>query len=446
VTRQRFPARGVPLLYFATAHVSLALACLLAGLWPRAVAGFFYHSWMVGIVHLVTLGWITFSILGAIYIVGPIALGMAMPARRWDYAAYGCAVVGVVGMVAHFWIQEFGGMAWSALAVTIGILYVASRIVRALKTASIPAAVKLHLAFACANIALAASMGILLGFDKAYHFLPGFVLSNVFAHAHLAAIGWATMMVVGVAYRLLPMVLPSKMPDGRSMFASAILLEAGVLGLFASLVVQSRWALLFAALVIMGLASFAVHVAQMVRAPAPKPVGAPGIDFAVLHAGAAGLCLAAAAVIGFTLLLAPASAASLHLAAAYGVLALVGFLAQMVVAMETRLLPLVTWYWGYARSDFRVPPASPFSMRDRSLQAIVFAGWVAGVPALAAGMFNESAPLVAAGAWSLFAAVAIATVDHGLVLSHMGRQHPQPDERQRHEVREEERRHRRRAG
>jgi hypothetical protein len=34
------------------------------------VAGFFYHSWMVAIVHLITLGWITCSILGAIYIVG----------------------------------------------------------------------------------------------------------------------------------------------------------------------------------------------------------------------------------------------------------------------------------------------------------------------------------------------------------------------------------------
>src|SRR5207247_2544840 len=108
-------------------------------------------------------------------------------------------------MVAHFWIQEFGGMAWSAATVTLGIVYVGSRIVRGLKTARVPAAVKLHIAFACANVALAASMGILLGFDKAYHFLPGFLLSNVFAHAHLAAIGWATMMVIGVAYRLLPM-------------------------------------------------------------------------------------------------------------------------------------------------------------------------------------------------------------------------------------------------
>src|SRR5262245_7231269 len=106
----RGPARNIPLLYLGIAHASLGLACVLAGLWPRAVAGFFYHSWMVAVVHLVTLGWITFSILGAIYIVGPIALGMPMPARRGDYWAFGCAIVGLIGMVAHFWIEEFGGM------------------------------------------------------------------------------------------------------------------------------------------------------------------------------------------------------------------------------------------------------------------------------------------------------------------------------------------------
>jgi hypothetical protein len=37
---------------------------------PRGVSGFFYHARMVGIVHLVTLGWITASILGSLYIVG----------------------------------------------------------------------------------------------------------------------------------------------------------------------------------------------------------------------------------------------------------------------------------------------------------------------------------------------------------------------------------------
>ena len=64
------------------------------------------------IVHLVTLGWITFSILGAIDIVGPLALRMDMPARKADYVVYACAVIGLIGMVGHFWIQRIRGMAW----------------------------------------------------------------------------------------------------------------------------------------------------------------------------------------------------------------------------------------------------------------------------------------------------------------------------------------------
>ena len=132
----RLPARTLPLLFLGTAHASLALAFLLAGLWPQAVAGFFYHSWLIGLVHLVTLGWITFSIVGAFYIVGPLALQTEMPARHLDYAAYAFAVVGLAGMVAHFWIQEYGGMAWSAGTIAMGILYMTVRIVDAVRSAA----------------------------------------------------------------------------------------------------------------------------------------------------------------------------------------------------------------------------------------------------------------------------------------------------------------------
>ena len=79
-TAGQAPARTLPLLYLGAAHISLGLACVFAGIWPGSVAGFFYHSWMVSLVHLVTLGWITFSILVAIYVFAPVALLMEMPA------------------------------------------------------------------------------------------------------------------------------------------------------------------------------------------------------------------------------------------------------------------------------------------------------------------------------------------------------------------------------
>ncbi|OFW14030.1 MAG: hypothetical protein A3H29_15000 [Acidobacteria bacterium RIFCSPLOWO2_02_FULL_67_21] len=413
----RVPSQAAPLLYLATAHVALAVACAFAAYQPDAVVGFFAHSWTAALVHLITLGWITGSIFGAFYIVGPLALRMEMRARGMDYVAYALVTAGLAGMVVSLWIREHAGTAWAAATVTCGALYMTSRILAEIRRAAVPAAVRLHIILACVNFWLAASMGVLIAVDRVAHVLPGPLFSNVIAHAHLAAIGWATMMVVGVGYRLLPMVLPSRMPSGRSLYASALLLEAGVLGLFASLLLRSVAGRLFGAMIVAGLAVFLGHVVWMLRHPAPRPAGAPRVDFAVLHAAAAGASLLAAVLLGLTLLMVPLSAQTLRAASVYGVLGLVGFLAQMVAAMEIRLLPMVTWCWAYASSGYRVPPPSPHAMRSRSLQVLGLAGWTIGVMALAAGFGFESAPLVRLGATALFAGVAAATLDHVSVLT-----------------------------
>src|SRR5665213_2986561 len=233
--RTQLPPRLLPVLYFGIAHVAFALACLAVALDPRGVSGFFYHSRMLAIVHLVTLGWITASILGSLYIVGPVALRVWIPATWPDYTAFAFVLIGIAGMVAHFWVQEYCGMAWSAISVAIGIIVVGVHITLCLRHASLPRAISAHIMLAFLNILAAATLGVLIGFDKVYHFLPGFVLANVFAHAHLAALGWATMMVVGMAYRLLPMILPAAMPSGPRLWLSAVLLQAGVTGLFVTL-------------------------------------------------------------------------------------------------------------------------------------------------------------------------------------------------------------------
>ena len=415
MTTVRLPSRTLPLLYFSAAHLALGLAAFLVAWSPRAAAGFFYHSRMVAIVHLVTLGWITNSILGAIYIVGPATLGISLPARRGDYVAFAAVTIGVVGMVAHFWIEELNGMAWSAATATSGILFVVARVCGGLRAAPIPGGVKLHIGLAAANLVLAATAGILLGLDKAHHFLPGYVLSNVFAHAHLAAVGWAVMMVVGVGYRLLPMAIPAKAPAGPTVYASAVLMEIGVLILFAALIARSEWAAVGAVLIVTGFACFAVHVAVMVRHRSKKPAGAPAVDFAVLHAAAAGISFAVACAIGLYLVVAPPSDLSLRLAIAYGVFGLVGFLAQMVVGMQARLVPLLAWYLALADSGFKGPVVPPYAMPIRSLQQAIFTVWAFAVPSIAVGFALNAIPLLSAGAWTLLAGVILSAAGNWAV-------------------------------
>ena len=58
----------MPVLYFGVAHASFGLACLAVALDPRGVSGFFYHSRMLAIVHLVTLllGRVVFGLIAGL--------------------------------------------------------------------------------------------------------------------------------------------------------------------------------------------------------------------------------------------------------------------------------------------------------------------------------------------------------------------------------------------
>ena len=410
------PPRVLPVLYFAAAHLALVLAFGAIAVDPRGASGFFYHSRMLAIVHLVTLGWITSSILGALYLVGPVAMRLLLPATWRDYAAFGLVLAGIAGMVTHFWINEYGGMAYSAATVALGIAIVGVRVVRPIRTASLPRAVSAHVTLAFVNVLGAATMGVLIGFDKVYHFLPGFVLANVFAHAHLAAIGWASMMVVGVSYRLLPMILPARMPAGPSLWASAVLLETGVAGLFVSLVMRSRLTALFAAVTVCGFAAFLSRVAWMVRRRRPRPPGVRTPDPAVMHAALAFASLAIAAALGTWLSVAERNEFTLRLATTYGVFGLVGFVAQIVVGMEGRLLPIWAWYWAYGNTNYKGPVASPHEMPWRTGQEIMLVLWLFGVPSLAGGLAFDAVPFVRAGAWCLLAAAILDIVNVGRIV------------------------------
>ncbi|MQA31543.1 MAG: hypothetical protein GEU82_17195 [Luteitalea sp.] len=214
-----------------------------------------------------------------------------------------------------------------------------------------------------------------------------------------------------MAYRLLPMVLPAAMPGGSRLWPSAVLLQTGVTGLFVTLLWRGPLAWIFALTIVGGLAAFLSQVVWMLRRPRPRPPKLRTPDPAVLHAGASLVWLAVASALGVWLTLAAPSSVTLRVAMAYGVFGLVGFLAQMVVGMEGRLLPIFAWYWAYANTGYQGPVPSQHEMPWRRGQELVFVLWLFGVPALAGGLAFDAIPLVSAAAWCLFIAALVDTVN-----------------------------------
>lgn len=399
------PSRGLAWLYLGCAHVAFAVALLVTALDPRAIAGFFYHHHLIALVHLVTLGWISLTIVALLSLAGPTTHDDPMPVRAIDYTIAALLIVGLIGMAGHFWIDEYGGMAWSAGVVAAGFALLAIRWLPRLarRFGSQPATVPIALALV--NILAAATMGILLGIDRVHPILSGYVLTNVFAHAHLAAIGWASLMVIGLTDQLLSTARPAAAPAGRSLYVSAILLEAGGAGLFVSLLKESRWTPLAGALAIAGFGTFLWRTVRLMRSRGATPDDRSRPDYGRLHLAAALIYLGISCVLGLTIAMSPMTDETLRLAAAYGVCGLVGFLAQILLGLQTSLVPISI--------EREAPPG---------LQEAVFWLWVLGVPALAAGFAVDAIPFLAAGAWLLFAA----TLASGLDLARLFRALPRP--------------------
>jgi hypothetical protein len=401
------PATGLPLLYFAFAHVCLALVFAALAIDPGLPSGFFHHPRMIALVHLVTLGWITSSILGAFYIVAPLALRMPMQAGTPDRLAFGSYVTGVAGMVSHFWIGEYSGMAWSAGLVIAAVLHVAARAWRGIVPAPIPWPIKLHVTLAFANMIAASLFGVVLGLNRMFGWFALSPMSAAFAHAHVAAIGWAVMMVIGLSYRLIPMIVPAAMPARASMAYSAVLLEAGIIVLAAGLLLRSPATVAGALLILAGFGAFIAHVREIVKRRLPPPAALPRPDWATWQTHVAFGWLLVAAIAGFVLTLPIPLAWTVTIGWIYGAAGLVGFLAQIVVGIQGRLLPLHGWYRMFVAEGMAPPQRSAHSLASHGLARWILLAWTCGVPLLAAGLAFALRPLVSAGSAVLLAGVVL---------------------------------------
>jgi hypothetical protein len=283
------------------------------------------------------------------------------------------------------------------------------------------------MALAFLNMIAAAALGLIAAIHKVAPFARVAQLDLVYAHAHLAAVGWGAMMVVGAGYRMLPMILPAAMPRGPAAYASAVLLEAGVAGLVASFLAGGRGLVVAAALAVAGLAAFLSRVVWMLRHRRPAPTEIRRPDWGTAHALQAMIYLLATCGLGLYLAAAERSQATLALASVYGVLGLLGFLSQIVVGVESRILPLFAWLWGFSDRAYAEMPPSLHTAGLRPLQASIFLAWAAGVPLMAFGLGAERIAVLSMGAAGLLAAVLGSILNAAVVIVRLwGKVTPSP--------------------
>ena len=198
------------------------------------------------------------------------------------------------------------------------------------------------------------------------------------------------MMFVGLAYRLIPMIVPTAMPTGRSMALSAALLEAGLLLLVVALIKEAAWQAAGAWLIIAGLTSFVIHVRLALRHKLPPPAALPRPDWPTWQTHVALLWLLVAGGAGLYITW-PTHGSAVAAGWLYGTAGLIGFLAQVIAGMQGRLLPMHAWYAAFDAAGRKPPARSAHVLASPRLARLNLYCWTIGVPTLALG-FTRVAP------------------------------------------------------
>lgn len=348
-----------------------------------------------------------------------MSLQLWLPAKRSDYVLFWTFVIGVVGIVIHFWTFTPLGIAGSGILIYIAFVGVGVRVINGMPKAKAPGFVKLHIIFSFANLFIAALWGIMLALNKVYGFLSTPFTANLYAHIHLAAIGWVIMMIFGFAYRLVPMFLPGEPPKGIWPWISGILLESGVLMIFLSLLFKPEWLKGSAIIILIGILIFIRLISQTVLKRKPVPPPAPPIpDFSILHVLSAFLWLITSAIFGIILLyLVPEQ--RMRFASTYGFIALVNGMSQIIIGMRPKLLSIFTWYHVFTDQKSTENLPRPIDMGNRKFQRTAFAMWTIGTIAFAASLLTSYRKGILLSSILLGTALALTFLNERTILKRM---------------------------
>jgi hypothetical protein len=379
-------------------HFAAATLYLLAGAlgltWiaPELAAGAYPSPHVAAVTHLLTLGWITMTIFGALYQLLPVALGAPVRSTRAGHVSFWSFAPGVAlfaaGVAIGSTVLRHAGIALVALGVILAVGNIAATLPRARTRDATWAAIALAITFLSSTLALGAILlhNLQTGFIAAAR---GRVLA---AHLHVAVIGWALMMIVGVSHRLLPMFLLAHGADTRWTRPSLAMLAAGVpvlaTGIITQLVALSWTGI---ALIELGVACFIRQLFAFYRVRVKRR-----LDVGMLFTATALGFLAISAVLGPIAFAAGAGHGRLD--TAYVTVGLLGGIVLFIVGFFYKIVPLLAWTARY-RSRMgkeRVPTvAETFSARVAHVQLVAMA---LAIALLGSGIAAGSVTIVRMGA------------------------------------------------
>jgi hypothetical protein len=376
---------SIPFRYFGAAVAFHLLAWLALGAgaesFPRFAGGL---GWPLAALHLVTLGVLAMTAIGASLQLLPVATRQPVasaigPATIWWVYTPGVAATALGMGTATTWLLAAG-----AVAVIVALSLYAALLAGNLAGARGMPAVIAHGWVALAALVVVLASGVSLA--SAYAGVAGLPRPTALAlHIVFAAWGFMGVLAFGLSYILVPMFALSAAPDDRVAVASAVLaaLALACAGVAAFGIAATP---LFVAAIAAGTAAVTLHLRLMLAALRTGMRRELGLSFRLVRASwallGASLALALAAVLD-----APLDG----LATLFVVVLVGGWLLTFLLGVLQRIVPfLASMHAGSGAKGVRRLPPTPSSLTAERPLAVHGACHFAALALLALAVLADS--------------------------------------------------------
>jgi hypothetical protein len=348
---EQAPPFSVPLRFFVTAPVFLFAGALIILLGPEALSSRWTPQ-ALALTHALTLGFLAMVMIGALMQILPVVAGATLPGPKLVAGfTHTPLLVGTVALLAGF--LGAGRAAFIAGGILLGAgfaAFVTASTWRLMHTATSATVTGIRLALGCLGLTVALGLGLV--FMLAGELAMPASQTAVVAHPALGLIGWVFLLVVSVAYQVVPMFqitppYPQSLARGLTITIFILLMLHSIAPLITGVAqyLVARIADYGLAAAILGFAITTLKLESRRRRKLPDTT----LNF--WQVGMSSLILSVAVWLSGQLW--PAWGADPGYAPLLGVLFIMGCATSVVNGMLYKIVPFLAWFHLQAQRDAR---------------------------------------------------------------------------------------------
>jgi len=331
--------------YFVAAIFSFVLLNFMLLINYQDINGHHFQPKILSITHIATLGFITMTIFGAMFQLVPVVLEVKLFSALLAELQFWIYLLGITGLVFKFWYFSSSlSFTLPAIFLNLAIFIFAFNIIASMTKVKIWNITGIYLASAIFWLVITAIAGLLLAINLDHPYIKIDHLQYLKLHANVAFIGWVTMVVMGVSFKLIPMFTLSHGYKLELAKWALGLINFGLLGINWIMHYPDTefYILIFGTAIFIGLILYLIQIYIIFKKRIRKK-----LDIGLKFSAIALVMLGFSTLLGFSFLFFEYEYKP-NLTLIYGFMIIVAYISTLIVGQMYKIVPFLVWYHKYS--------------------------------------------------------------------------------------------------